>query len=85
VARAYKPRPEAYLRTADILGLAPAEVCLAAAHNSDLAAARACGLRTAFVLRPREHGPDQATDLAPSAAWDIVAADFLDLARQLGC
>jgi len=85
VAQAYKPRPEAYLRTADILGLAPAEVCLVAAHNSDLAAARACGLRTAFVLRGREHGPGQATDLAPSGQWDIVAADFVDLAAQLGC
>jgi 2-haloacid dehalogenase len=85
VARAYKPRPEAYLRTADILGLAPAEVCLVAAHNDDLAAARACGLRTAFVLRPREHGPRQATDLAPAERWDLVAADFIDLAAQLGC
>ena len=85
VALAYKPQPEAYLRTADILGLAPGEVCLVAAHNSDLAAARACGLRTAFVLRPREHGPRQASDLAAEGPWDLVAADFLDLAARLGC
>jgi 2-haloacid dehalogenase len=85
VARAYKPQPEAYLRTADILGLAPAEVCLVAAHNDDLAAARACGLRTAFVHRPSEHGPRQATDLAPAERWDLVAADLIDLATQLGC
>ena len=85
VAQAYKPQPEAYLRTADILGLAAGDVCLVAAHNDDLAAARACGLRTAFVLRPREHGPGQTTDLAPSERWDLVAADFLDLADQLGC
>lgn len=85
VAKSYKPQPEAYLRTADILGLAPAEVCLVAAHNSDPAAARACGLRTTLVLRACEHGPGQIIDLAPSESWDIVAADFLDLAAQLGC
>ena len=85
VAGAYKPQPEAYLRTADILGLAPGEVCLVAAHNGDLAAARACGLKTAFVPRPREHGPGQATDLAPEGPWDVVAADFIDLAARLGC
>jgi 2-haloacid dehalogenase len=85
VARAYKPQPEAYLRTADILGLSPGQVCLAAAHNSDLAAARACGLKTAFVPRLREHGPRQSTDLAADGPWDVVAADFVDLAARLGC
>jgi len=85
VAGAYKPQPEAYLRTADILGLRPDEMCLVAAHNGDLKAARACGLGTAFVLRATEHGPGQTTDLAPSEAWDVVASDFLDLARHFGC
>lgn len=85
VAGAYKPQPEAYLRTADILGLSPDEVALVAAHNGDLQAARACGLRTAFVPRPYEHGPGQTTDLVPAEPWDIVATDFVDLARQLGC
>jgi 2-haloacid dehalogenase len=85
VAGAYKPQPEAYLRTADILGLRPEQVCLVAAHNNDLAAARACGLATAFVLRATEHGPAQATDLSPSDRWDFIAPDFGDLAMQLGC
>lgn len=84
VAGAYKPRPEAYLRTADILGLRPDALCLVAAHNDDLRAARACGLRTAFVLRATEHGPEQATDLAPTERWDWIARDFVDLAAQLG-
>jgi len=83
VAQAYKPTPEAYLRTADVLGLAPAEICLVAAHNNDLAAARQCGLKTAFVLRPNEHGPDQKTDLAPQQEWDAVANDFGELADRL--
>jgi 2-haloacid dehalogenase len=85
VARAYKPQPEAYLRTADILGLDPREVCMVAAHNGDLKAARACGLQTAFVARPREHGTSQTTDLKPAQHWDFIARDFLDLADQLGC
>jgi 2-haloacid dehalogenase len=57
VARAYKPLPEAYLRTADCLGLAASRCLMVAAHNSDLLAASACGFRTAFVARPTEHGP----------------------------
>ncbi len=56
---------------------------MVAAHNYDLAAARTCGLATAFVPRPTEYGSGQTSDLAPAADWDVVAADFLDLARQL--
>lgn len=84
LARAYKPAPEAYLRTLDILAMQPEEVCMVAAHNGDLAAARACGLRTAFVPRPTEHGPNQASDLQPDQAWDVVAQDFGALAGKLG-
>lgn len=83
VAQAYKPQPEAYLRTADILGLPPHDCMMVAAHNSDLAAARALGLRTAFILRPTEHGHAQTSDLGPTGPWDVVARDFLDLADQL--
>ena len=39
-------------------------------------AAQAVGLRTAFVPRPTEHGPDQTTDLAPEGDYDVVATDF---------
>ncbi|HEY1382172.1 MAG TPA: haloacid dehalogenase type II [Dongiaceae bacterium] len=84
LAQAYKPSPEAYLRTADILAMRPEEACMVAAHNGDLAAARACGLRTAFVLRPTEHGPGQTSDLTPTQDWDVVAEDFGDLAVTLG-
>ncbi len=84
VTQAYKPSPQAYTRMTEILGLAPAEVCMVAAHNSDLHAARLCGLSTAFVARPTEHGPTQATDLQASEDWDIIAADFNDLADQAG-
>jgi 2-haloacid dehalogenase len=84
-AQAYKPTPGAYLRTAEILGLPPAACMMVAAHNSDLAAARSCGLRTGFIPRPTEHGPGQVTDLAATSNWDVVAADMEDLAARLGC
>ena len=41
----------------------------------DLAAARRCGLRTAFIPRPTEHGPGQTTDLGPEEDWDASARD----------
>ncbi len=85
VAQAYKPQPEAYLRTAAALMIRPDELCLVAAHNNDLGAARKAGLKTAFVPRPTEHGPGQTTDLAPSEPWDWVGADFQDLAGRMGC
>lgn len=83
VAGAYKPDPNAYLRTAEILGLAPDQVAMVAAHNGDLAAAARLGLHTVFVTRPSEHGPAQTTDLTPEEDWDVIAADFEDLAEQI--
>jgi 2-haloacid dehalogenase len=83
VVAAYKPSPEAYFRTAALLDLPPGEIVMVAAHNGDLAAARACGMRTAFVPRPTEHGPNQTTDLKPTQEWDFIAADFKKLAQQL--
>lgn len=84
VVRAYKPTPESYLRTAEVLALRPDEMGLVAAHNDDLAAARACGYRTAFVPRPAEHGPGQTRDLRPEGDWDVVADSFELLAERLG-
>jgi 2-haloacid dehalogenase len=84
VAQAYKPTPEAYLRTAETLMLKLEQICLVAAHNDDLAAARRCGLRTAFIPRSIEHGPHQTTDLRSEQDWDAVASDIEDLASQLG-
>ena len=51
-ARAYKPLPQAYLAAPRCSIWSPAQVMLVAAHNGDLAAAAAAGLRTAFVARP---------------------------------
>jgi 2-haloacid dehalogenase len=83
VTRAYKPDPLAYQKPAEFLGLDPAQIMLAAAHNADLAGARSAGLATAFVIRPDEGGPGKAADLAPAADWDLVATSLTDLASQL--
>ena len=83
VARAYKPQPEAYLRSAAALGLPPSRCMLVAAHNDDLRAAAALGFGTAFVARPTEHGPGQTTDLVAEGPWDVVADDFTALAAAL--
>ncbi len=79
----YKPAPESYLKAAALMMLDPAECAMVAAHNGDLAAARALGFKTCFVPRPREHGPGQSVDLAPEDDWDIVASDLVDLADKL--
>jgi 2-haloacid dehalogenase len=82
--RHYKPDPQAYLGCADLLGVAPDQLMLVAAHPSDLRAAREAGLRTAFVFRPAEHGPDRTLRKPPQDEFDVLADDFLDLADQLG-
>jgi 2-haloacid dehalogenase len=80
----FKPDPETYLGVAKMMDLAPDQVMMAAAHNGDLAAARKCGLKTAFFPRPSEYGPHQKRDYSAEQDWDIVATDIEDMARQLG-
>ena len=83
VTRAYKPDLAAYRRPAGYLGLEPAEVMLVAAHNADLAGARAAGLATAFIGRPAEGGPGTSADLAPAGDWDLVATTITGLSASL--
>jgi 2-haloacid dehalogenase len=84
-SRAYKPDPRAYLATAQTLAVEPGELCLVAAHHSDLTGARKNGLRTAFVDRPSEYGGAPAPDASAKQDWDWSASDLIDLAGQLGC
>ena len=84
-ARCYKPRPEAYRTAISCSASGLKQVMMVAAHNYDLAAARAEGMATAFVPRPLEYGPGQRTDLAAESDWDVVADDLEDLATRLQC
>ncbi|MBE2258672.1 MAG: haloacid dehalogenase type II [Rhodobacteraceae bacterium] len=82
LARDYKPKAIVYLAAADAFDLAPTETMMVAAHSPDLAAAAAAGLRTAFVARPHEFGPNTG-ETSASVPVDLSAADLLDLARLL--
>ena len=84
LAQAYKPDPAVYLKAADLLGLQPEEVMMVAAHKGDLRAAAALGLKTGYVPRPTEYGPDREIDTTPDPDFDVVATDFNDFADKLG-
>jgi 2-haloacid dehalogenase len=83
LAQAYKPDPAVYRMAAGLLVDEPSQLMMVAAHADDLRAARACGLRTAYVHRPLEFGAGRARPLPAPGEFDVVASDFIDLARQL--
>ena len=83
--QAYKPDPRTYLGVADVFDLRPQQVMLAAAHQDDLDAARACGLQTAYIERPHEFGNDRPKDIAADPRNSLHARDIEALADQLGC
>ena len=85
VFRAYKPDRATYLGVAKVFDLGPGDVMLVAAHQDDLAAARACGLQSAYIERATEFGLDQLKDVSANAANTWHAKDFQHLADQLGC
>jgi 2-haloacid dehalogenase len=82
--RHYKRDPEVYRGAVELLGTTPSRVMLVAAHNDDLLAAQAQGLRTAFIARPTEYGPTQTKDLVADPRVDFSARSIEELADQLG-
>ena len=83
IAGDYKPKPHVYLASCAAFDLAPGECMMVAAHSNDLKHAAACGLRTAHVARPNEHGPGKGEPV-PKIPVDYAATSLEDLARQLG-
>jgi 2-haloacid dehalogenase len=83
LARSYKPDPSVYRTAAGLLDVEPAEVLMVAAHGWDLDGAREAGLRTAFVERPAEKGPDHPADRAAEVTADLSAGSFTELADLL--
>jgi 2-haloacid dehalogenase len=83
IAGDYKPKPRVYLAACEAFDLPPAQCMMVAAHSGDLAAAAACGLRTAHIARPDEKGPGKGESM-PTVPVDFAASDLFDLARQLG-
>jgi 2-haloacid dehalogenase len=85
MAGVFKPNPAIYRMAATYLGLEPLEIMMVASHKYDIGAAGQLGFQTAFVARPLELGVGGAVDVSYDDRFDINAADFLDLANQLGC
>jgi 2-haloacid dehalogenase len=80
-ARAFKPTGQVYLAAVDAFNLDPGQCLMCAAHGSDLKAAAASGLRTAYIARPQER-PGFA-EPASAICADLWADSVLDLAVQL--
>lgn len=80
---AYKPDPATYLGVARLLDVQPHQVMLVAAHHDDLAAARNCGLRTAYIERPQEWGTKHAKDCSPCPDDDLHCHSLMDFAAQI--
>lgn len=82
LAKSYKPDPQVYLMAAELLEVEPRRLVMVACHPDDLEAAAKAGLRTAYIPRLLEWGPD-AEPVDPPADVDLVANDVIDLARAL--
>lgn len=77
LVRSFKPDPAVYALVPELLNVEPAEVLMVAAHPWDLRAAAAAGFATAYIGRPGAELP------AASDAFDLAAADLVDLGRVL--
>jgi len=68
----------------EFFDLPPASVMMVAAHGGDLDAAKALGLKTAYVHRPLENGANgRVAPPPPAGRFDFLAKDLRDLASQL--
>jgi len=84
VTQRYKPLPEAYTMTAELLNVRPEQCMMVAAHPRDLDAAAAQGFRTAYIHRPYEY-PRRPPNEVPPGRYDYTVNDMVELAAALGC
>lgn len=84
LVRHYKPDRETYLMPGEFFDLPPSAVMMVAAHTGDLDAAKALGLKTAYVHRPLEYGPNRSSTMPATGTYDFISRDMKDLASQLG-
>jgi 2-haloacid dehalogenase len=80
----YKPDPETYLSPAKFFALAPSEVMMVAAHETDLRVPKELGMRTAYVHRPYEGGPATGGALPGKGTYNFIVNDLGELASELG-
>lgn len=84
LCRSYKPAPAVYQLAVDYLGFEPSQILMVACHKYDLVAARAFGMRTAFVARPLEFGPQAKSDVSAEPWLDLHVQSLQELATALG-
>lgn len=82
---AFKPDARVYQGAARLLGLAPRQLLLVAAHPFDLVGAQQAGLRTAYIPRPDEYGPGGWMAPVGDAVFDLVCPSLPALADALHC
>ena len=85
IFKKYKPDPATYLGVAEVFDVTPDEVMLVAAHHDDLAAARTCGLRTAYIERPMEYGSLRVKDVSLNPENTLHAKSIVHLASLFEC
>lgn len=83
LAQTVKPSEKVYQLAPLYLGLKPEEIMMVACHKLDLHAAKSIGMRTAFVPRVLEKGPDGKVDTTPDKEFNLNASSFLELADLL--
>jgi 2-haloacid dehalogenase len=76
-AGAYKPDPRVYRNALGVLGLEPGETWFVAGHWWDVAGAKRCGLRTAWIAR------DEGLLLGSAPEPDVRAADLKEAAEAI--
>ncbi|WP_406047089.1 haloacid dehalogenase type II [Kribbella sp. NBC_00889] len=83
--QSYKPQEHVYRAAADLLAVRPEQMLMVAAHTWDIDGARRAGLRTAFLERPKEKGPDRTADRAADTTCDLAVSSLTELADILSC
>ena len=83
--KAMKPGDESYMRALELLQRSPESVCFVAAHPNDLRAASSHGMKTAYVAARLHDYGDDYDDKGFAGEFDLVANDFTELAKQIGC
>lgn len=80
----YKPDPAIYDSAPRYLDLAPQQIMMVACHPWDLDAAKARGLKTAYVHRPTEWGPGKERPVPAAGTYDVICHSFVELAEIMG-
>lgn len=75
--RRWKPAPEPYLHACDVVGLAPQDTWMVAAHSWDIGGAAGIGMRTAWISRLEGLFDDSFGEP------DLVGVDLVDVVDHL--